>query len=85
MIYIMNVDDLTGELTQKGPVVGMGSGRLSTGMGLIIMATPHKVLRYMGFGQKSLGAVLERKEIFFWNLPISEIWIFSSLILAWYE
>ena len=47
-------DILTGELPQKGPVVGMGSERLSTDMGLIIMATPHKVLRYMGFGQKSL-------------------------------
>ena len=55
---------LTGEFTQKGPVVGMGSERLSTGMGLIIMVTSHKVLRYMGFGQKSLGAVLERKFFF---------------------
>ena len=54
-------------------VVGMGSERLSTDMGLIIMATPHKVLRYMGFGQKSLWAVLERKEKFFGDLPISEI------------
>ena len=59
-----NLLNLTGELPQKGPVVGMGSERLSTGMGLIIMATPHKVLRYMGFGQKSLWAVLERKEKF---------------------
>ena len=37
----VNFHPLTGKLPQKGPVVGMGSERLSTGMGLIIMVTPH--------------------------------------------
>ena len=47
---------LTEQLRQKSPV----AGKLSNGMVLINMATPHEVLRYMGLGQKSLGAVLER-------------------------
>ena len=54
--------DLTGETNEKGPVAGNGSERLSNGLGSMVMGTSHEVLRYMGFGQKSLGAVLGPKE-----------------------
>ena len=53
---------LTGETNEKGPVAGNGSERLSNGLGSMVMGTSHEVLRYMGFGQKSLGAVLGPKE-----------------------
>ena len=55
---------LTGVSRLKGPEVRNGSERLSNELGSMGMGTPHEVLRYMGFGQKPLRAVLGSEENF---------------------
>ena len=65
---------LTGVSRLKGPVVRNGSERLSNDLGSMGMGTPHEVLRYMGFGQKPLRAVLGSEENFSEICPL-EIFI----------
>ena len=49
-----------------------GSERLSNDLGSMGMGTPHEVLRYMGFGQKPLRAVLGSEENFSEICPLEK-------------